>query len=135
MSITVSVRPCTSPSPRPPPPSFGAFCRDPDDPGADTAAAIRRMKEARTRAVKGGGVKEVKTLKALQQELKVTDSRSACSVTHPHRLTEAGFMSWTRVGRVKSELERRRGWCVLLVYPNSDYCCAWHRSVTRGLHA
>ncbi|CAM9573950.1 unnamed protein product [Ectocarpus sp. 12 AP-2014] len=44
--------------------------RDPDDPGADTAAAIRRMKEARTRAVKGGGVKEVKTLKALQQELK-----------------------------------------------------------------
>ncbi|CAM9793248.1 unnamed protein product, partial [Ectocarpus sp. 8 AP-2014] len=44
--------------------------RDPDDPGADTAAAIRRMKEARTRAIKGGGVKEVKTLKALQQELK-----------------------------------------------------------------
>ncbi|CAM9632301.1 unnamed protein product [Ectocarpus fasciculatus] len=44
--------------------------QDPDDAGVDTAAAIRRMKEARTRAVKGGGVKEVKTLKALQQELK-----------------------------------------------------------------
>lgn len=45
--------------------------RDPDDAGVDTAAAIRRMKEARTRAVKGAGVKEVKTLAALQQELKV----------------------------------------------------------------
>lgn len=46
--------------------------RDPAGAGVDTAAAIRRMKEARSRAVKGGGVKEVKTLAALQQELKVS---------------------------------------------------------------
>lgn len=45
--------------------------RDPDQAGVDTAAAIRRMKDARSRAVKGGGVKEVKTLAALQQEIKV----------------------------------------------------------------
>lgn len=45
--------------------------RDPESAAADTAAAIRRMKEARSRAVKGGGVKEVKSLAALQKELKV----------------------------------------------------------------
>lgn len=45
--------------------------RDPDNAGVDTAEAIRRMKQAQSRAKKGGGVKEVKTLKALQQELKV----------------------------------------------------------------
>ena len=45
--------------------------RDPDNAGVDTAEAIRRMKQARSRAKKGGGVKEVKTLAALQQELKV----------------------------------------------------------------
>eukprot|EP00752_Nemacystus_decipiens_P018333 g16448.t1 len=44
--------------------------RDPDDAGVDTAAAILRMKQARSRVKKGGGVKEVKTLAALQQELK-----------------------------------------------------------------
>ena len=45
--------------------------RDPESAAVDTAAAIRRMKEARSRAVKGGGVKEVKSLAALQKELKV----------------------------------------------------------------
>lgn len=45
--------------------------RDPESAEFDTAAAIRRMKEARSRAVKGGGVKEVKSLAALQKELKV----------------------------------------------------------------
>eukprot|EP00903_Cladosiphon_okamuranus_P005798 g5745.t1 len=44
--------------------------RAPDNAGVDTAAAIRRMKQARLRAKKGGGVKEVKTLAALQEELK-----------------------------------------------------------------
>ncbi|CAM9997439.1 unnamed protein product [Ascophyllum nodosum] len=44
--------------------------RDPAKAGVDTAAAIRRMREARKRATRGGGVKEVKTLGALQQELK-----------------------------------------------------------------
>lgn len=44
--------------------------RDESNSGVDTAAAIRRMKEARSRAVRGGGVKEVKSLAGLQQELK-----------------------------------------------------------------
>lgn len=61
--------------------------RDPDSTGADTTAAIKRMKEARTRAVKGGGVKEVKTYAALQRELQVG---SFC-VTHSPALTNLMF--------------------------------------------
>ncbi|CAN0403730.1 unnamed protein product, partial [Discosporangium mesarthrocarpum] len=44
--------------------------RDPDAAEVDTRAAIKRMKEARDRALHGGGVKEVKTIAALEQELK-----------------------------------------------------------------